>query len=162
MGRNTGAGCVNCLQKFRAVRWLAERRIGALDLVQGKKSYNKCKWVQERKRHTDTGKLDPERKMAGGKVLVLLPRLQVRQHFSDWPQNHKHAHTHTQPHSCMQKSSQAHTQTQTSTCMHARPRTNVTNTHCVYELSLYYVILSSCHSVWSGSKLLWFVSIGLC
>lgn len=27
------------------------------------------------------------------------------------------------------------------------------NTHCVYELSLYYVILSYCRSVLSGSKI---------
>lgn len=36
-----------------------------------------------RERHTDMGKLDPEREIAGGKVLVLLPWLQVRQHPSD-------------------------------------------------------------------------------
>lgn len=29
------------------------------------------------------GKLDPEREIAGGKVLVLLPRLQVQQQLSD-------------------------------------------------------------------------------
>lgn len=39
--------------------------------------------AREKERHTDMGKLDPEREIAGGKVLVLLPRLQVRQHFSD-------------------------------------------------------------------------------
>lgn len=38
---------------------------------------------REKERHSDMGKLDPERKMAGGKELVLVPRLQVRQHFSD-------------------------------------------------------------------------------
>lgn len=34
--------------------------------------------IEQRERHTDMGKLDPEREIAGGKVLVLQPRLQVR------------------------------------------------------------------------------------
>lgn len=87
VGCSTGAGCVNCLQRFRAgamgpERWCKARR-GTASASQRDR---------QRGRHTDMGKLDPEREMAGGKVLVLLPRLQVRQHPSDWPQNHKHAH----------------------------------------------------------------------
>lgn len=38
-------------------------------------------------------KLDPERKIAGGKELVLLLRLQVRQHFPTNPHNHVHTST---------------------------------------------------------------------
>lgn len=42
--------------------------------VRGKRRYSKCKRVQrERERHSDTGKLDPEREIAGGKVPVLRP-----------------------------------------------------------------------------------------
>lgn len=46
-----------------------------------------------KERRTDMAKLDPERKIAGGKELVLLPRLQVQQHFPNDPHNHVHTHT---------------------------------------------------------------------
>lgn len=45
-------------------------------------------------------KLDPERKIAGGKEFVLLPRLQVRQHFPTDPHNHVHTRT---PQLCLTK-----------------------------------------------------------
>lgn len=93
MGHGTGAGCVNCLQKFRAAWWLAERwtggpRPGEVAESSGgsRRSCNKCHWVvRGKERRTDTGKLDPERKIAGGKDLLLLPRLQVRKHFPTDP-----------------------------------------------------------------------------
>lgn len=95
MGHSTGAGCVNCLQKFRAAWWLAERWTGGPRLGgENRRSCNKCHWVvRVKERRSDMAKLDPERKIAGGKELVLLPRLQVRQHFPTDPHNHVHTRT---------------------------------------------------------------------
>lgn len=100
------------------VRWIAERWNGALELVQGERRYHKCTSVQQAKRvtHTDMGKLDPERAIAGGKVLVLLPRLQVRQHPSDWPQNHKHAHMVTFRNAKEQPGTHSHSHKQMHAC----------------------------------------------
>lgn len=84
VGHSTGAGCVNCLQKFRAARWLQRDSLGPwtwCEARRGLTSVRECK--REKERHSDMGKLDPEREIAGGKVLVLLPGLQVRQQLSD-------------------------------------------------------------------------------
>lgn len=119
MGCSTGAGCVNCLQKFRAGAMNRRKtewgpRVGARReevprvhvSATGKESHT----------HTDMGKLDPERAIAGGKVLVLLPRLQVRQHPSDWPQNHKHAHMVTFRNAKEQPGTHSHSHKQMHAC----------------------------------------------
>lgn len=102
------------------------------------------------------GKLDTEGKTAGGKVLVLLLRLQVQKQLSD-PST-----TDTYTATFIHAREQPGTHSNSNKSIHARPHRNVMNTHCVYELSLYYVILSYCYSVWSGSKFIRILSIGLC
>ena len=51
--------------------------------------------VRERERAPDMGKLDPEREIAGGTALVLLPSLQVQCGLWKPAATHPHAHTHT-------------------------------------------------------------------